>query len=80
MPEVIRRCTRDDSLYPLLDFLVESVDNIAAMEYKLYDNSRYRDARDRSRFGRQDAPLEDVVAGIIRFLRRRELLPDGRPA
>lgn len=80
VPEVIRRCTRDDALFPLLDFLVESVDNIAAMEYKLYDNSRYRDARDRSRFGRQDAPLEDVVAGIIRFLRRRELLPDGRPA
>ena len=79
VPEVIRRCTRNDALFPLLDFLVESVDNIAAMEYKLYDNSRYRDARDRSPFGRHDAPLEDVVAGIIRFLKRRELLPDGRP-
>jgi len=78
VPEVILRCTRDDALFPLLDFLVESVDNIAAMEYKLYDNSRYRAARDRSPAGRQDAPLEDVVAGIIRFLKRKELLPDDR--
>ncbi len=77
VPEVIRRCTRDDSLYPLLDFLVESVDNIAAMEYKLYDNARYREARDRSPGARQDPTLEDVVAGIIRFLQRKGLLPDG---
>ena len=77
VPEVIRRCTRDDALYPLLDFLVESVDNIAAMEYKLYDNSRYREARDRSPGARQDPPLEDVVAGIIRFLERKDPLPDG---
>lgn len=77
VPEVIRRCTRDDALFPLLDFLVESVDNIAAMEYKLYDNSCYRAARNSSPSGLQDAPLEDVVAGIIAFLRRKDLLPGG---
>jgi thioester reductase-like protein len=77
VPEVIRRCTRDDVLFPLLDFLVESVDNIAAMEYKLYDNSCYREARDSSPSSLQDAPLEDVVAGIIAFLRRKHLLPGG---
>ena len=76
VPEVIQRCTREDLLYPLLDFLVESVDNIAAMEYKLYDNSGYRDARDRSSFGMQDPALEDVVAGIIDYLDRKRLLPD----
>ena len=75
VPEVIRRCTRGDALFPLLDFLVESVDNIAAMEYKLYDNSRYREARDSSPSSQQDAPLEVVVAGIIAFLRRKDLLP-----
>jgi thioester reductase-like protein len=75
VPEVIDRCTRDDLLFPLLDFLVESVNNIAAMEYKLYDNSCYRSARNRSPYGLQDAPLEDVVAGIISFLKRKNLLP-----
>jgi thioester reductase-like protein len=74
VPEVIDRCTRDDVLFPLLDFLVESVDNIAAMEYKLYDNSGYRSARDKSPFGWQDAPLDDVVAGIVSFLKRKNLL------
>jgi thioester reductase-like protein len=74
VPEVIERCTRDDLLYPLLDFLVESVHNIAAMEYKLYDNSCYRSARSQSPFGLQDAPLEDVVAGIISFLKCKDLL------
>lgn len=75
VPEVIERCTRDDLLYPLLDFLVESVDDIAAMEYKLYDNVCYRSARDQSSFGLQDAPLENVVTGIISFLKRNNLLP-----
>jgi thioester reductase-like protein len=74
IPEVVERCTRDDLLYPLLDFLVESVDNIAAMEYKLYDNSCYRSARDQSPHGLQDPPLESVVAGIISYLKRKDLL------
>ena len=75
VPEVIERCTRDDLLFPLLDFLVESVDNIAAMEYKLYDNSCYRAARDQSQFGLQDLPLEDVVAGVISYFKRNDLMP-----
>jgi thioester reductase-like protein len=77
VPVVIERCTRDDLLYPLLDFLVESVDNIAAMEYKLYDNSAYRSARDQSPFGLQDPPLENVVAGVLRYFKRKGLLPHG---
>jgi len=75
VPEVIERCARDDLLFPLLDFLVESVDNIAAMEYKLYDNSCYRAARDQSQFGLQDLPLEDVVAGVISYFKRNDLMP-----
>ena len=76
--EVVARCGREDLLFPLLNFLVRSVDNIAAMEFKLYDNENYRRARDRSPFGREDPPLEDVVSGIVRFMHRHRLIE--RPA
>ncbi len=33
VPELIRRCRKEDLLFPLLDFLVGSVDNITAMEF-----------------------------------------------
>jgi len=79
VPEVIARCTEADLLYLLLDFLVDSVDNIAAMEYKLYDNSGYRQARDKSAFGAADAPISQVVDGILDFLRKKQLMPNDRP-
>jgi hypothetical protein len=44
VPEVIRRCTKDDPLFPLLDFLVGSIDSIASMEFKRYDSSGYQGA------------------------------------
>ena len=68
VPEVIRRATRDDPLFPLLDFLVGSIDNIASMEFKLYDNARYKAARDAAPRGRPDPSLEDTVGGILRFM------------
>lgn len=74
VPRVIERCRPRDLLFPLLDFLVRSVDNITAMEFKRYNNDTYRHARDRSPFGRQDPPLEWVVAGIVRFMRRHGIL------
>ena len=49
VPEVIERCHSGDILFPLLEFLVRSVDNISAMEFKRYDNSNYRRMRDASR-------------------------------
>jgi hypothetical protein len=49
VPEVIKRCTRDDLLFPLLDFLIGSVDSISSMEFKRYDSSSYQRARDNSR-------------------------------
>jgi hypothetical protein len=70
VPEVIRRCTRADPLFPLLDFLVGSADNISAMEFKLYDSAAYRAARDASPHARQDPPLEAIVDGMLDFLRR----------
>jgi thioester reductase-like protein len=71
--QVIRRCTREDPLFPLLDFLIGSVDDIAAMEAKIYDSSAYRAARDRSRYGRSDPPLRQVVEGILKYLERHHL-------
>lgn len=68
VPEVIRRCTRDDPLFPLLDFFVGSIDYFSAMEFKRYDNTNYRNARDASPAALPDPPLEDTVSGILRFL------------
>jgi thioester reductase-like protein len=72
VPEVIRRCTRRDILFPLLDFLINSVDNIASMEFKLYDSRKYQDARKRAG-GVADPTLDDTVGGILRFMRRQGL-------
>jgi thioester reductase-like protein len=74
VPEVIRRCTRDDLLFPLLDFLVGSIDNISAMESKRYDNSAYQRARDASSCGKPDPSLDDTVMGILRFMHRKKMV------
>ena len=74
VPEVIERCDSGDILFPLLDFLVRSVDNITAMEFKRYDNSHYRKCRDTSICGKADPPLHDVVLGILRFMRKQNLV------
>src|SRR6201985_1785390 len=57
VPELIRRCRKEDLLYPLLDFLVGSVDNISAMEFKRYESSCYQAARDASVAGRRAPTL-----------------------
>ena len=74
VPEVIERCHSGDILFPLLDFLVRSVDNITAMEFKRYDNSQYRTFRDASDCGKADPPLHDVVLGMLRFMRKQDLV------
>jgi thioester reductase-like protein len=74
VPELIRRCRKDDLLFPLLDFLVGSVDNITAMEFKRYDNSCYQAARDASTWGKPDPSLEDTVNGIVKFMHRKGII------
>jgi thioester reductase-like protein len=74
VPELIRRCRKEDLLYPLLDFLVGSVDNISAMEFKRYDNSTYQAARDISAWGKPDPSLEDTVNGILLFMQRKGII------
>lgn len=72
VPEVIRRCTRRDLLFPLLDFLIGSIDNISGMEFKRYDSTAYQAARARIG-GVPDPSLDDTVGGILRFMRRQGL-------
>src|SRR6202522_265476 len=74
VPELIRRCRKEDLLFPLLDFLVGSVDNITAMEFKRYDNSTYQAARDVSAWGIPDPSLEDTVNGILKFMHRKGII------
>jgi thioester reductase-like protein len=74
VPELIRRCRKEDLLFPLLDFLVGSVDNISAMEFKRYDNSCYQAARDASECGKADPTLEDTVNGILKFMHRKGII------
>jgi len=74
VPELIRRCRKEDLLFPLLDFLVGSVDNISAMEFKRYDSSSYQKARDASLWGKADPPLEDTVNGILKFMHRKGII------
>jgi thioester reductase-like protein len=74
VPELIRRCRKEDLLFPLLDFLVGSVDNISSMEFKRYDNSSYQAARDASAWGIADPTLEDTVNGILKFMHRKGII------
>ena len=74
VPELIRRCRKEDLLFPLLDFLVGSVDNITAMEFKRYDNSTYQKARDASAWGIPDPSLDDTVSGILKFMHRKGII------
>jgi thioester reductase-like protein len=74
VPEVISRCKKDDLLFPLLNFLVRSVDNISSMEFKRYDNSNYRKYRDASPNGIPDFSLDEVVNGIYSFLVNNQII------
>ena len=74
VPELIRRCRREDLLFPLLDFLVGSVDNISGMEFKRYDSTCYQRARNVSKWGQADPSLDDTVNGILKFMYRKGII------
>lgn len=74
VPEVVRRCTPADPLFPLLDFLVGSIDQIAAMKFKRYDSAQYQAARAATSWGVPDPPLTEVVAGLLNFMRRNGIV------
>ena len=73
VPEVIERCGKADLLFPLLNFLVRSVDKITAMEFKRYDSSNFQKFRAQATQGVEDPTLEDVVLGILRFMRAHQI-------
>jgi thioester reductase-like protein len=70
-----RRCTKDDLVFPLLDFFNRSHPKIAAMSHKRYNNDGYREARDRSGAGREDPKLSATVAYLMAFMLREGLIP-----
>ncbi len=74
VPELIRRCRKEDLLFPLLDFLVNSVDNISSMEFKRYESSTYQEARNASAWGKPDPSLEDTVTGILKLMYRKGII------
>lgn len=80
VPEVVSRCKKEDLLFPLLNFLVKSVDNISAMEFKRYDNSNYQKFRSLSPWGKADPPLEEVVRGMYLFMKNNAEISGSLPA
>ena len=70
---VLERCTKDDPLFPLLNFFVRSTDNMKAMSFKRYENSEYQAAR--AAAGCEgDSSFEEVVRGIYIFMERQGLV------
>jgi thioester reductase-like protein len=77
VPEVIKRCTKNDLLFPLLDFLTGSVNSISSMEFKQYDSSSFQKARNMSKWGKSDPSLEDTVRGILRYMKKKGIVSVG---
>jgi thioester reductase-like protein len=74
--QVNQRCTPQDPLYPLVDFLTRSTDKVAAMRDKRYDNTQYRRARGLAKVSLREPDLADTVENLVRFLRRTQLIPE----
>ncbi len=73
-----RRSTKDDPIYPLLDFFNGSHEKLGAMQHKRYDNSGYRAARNRAAGARPDPPLRETLAHLMKFMLREGLIPQPR--
>ncbi len=56
-----RRCTREDLLYPLVDFFNAAQHKVAAMQHKRYCNEEYRRARAATGTARPDPSLDQTV-------------------
>ncbi|MDA0194435.1 MAG: thioester reductase domain-containing protein [Bacteroidetes bacterium] len=74
VPQIVSKCRKEDLLFPLLDFLVRSVDNISSMEFKRYDNDSYSQSRTKSPNGIADPTLEDTVRGMLKFMINKEIV------
>ncbi|HEX6852011.1 MAG TPA: thioester reductase domain-containing protein [Candidatus Polarisedimenticolaceae bacterium] len=73
--EMTRRSTRDDLIYPLLDFFNRSHEKLSAMQHKRYNNDAYRRARAKAPDARPDPTLEETVRYQMEFLLREGIIP-----
>lgn len=71
-----RRCTPNDQMYPLVDFLTRSADKIAAMRDKRYDNTQYRHRRGLTKVRLREPALTETVDHLVRFLRSERLITE----
>ncbi|MFN8354495.1 MAG: thioester reductase domain-containing protein [Spirosomataceae bacterium] len=74
VPEVVSRCQKEDLLFPLLDFLVRSTDNISKMEFKLYNNDNYKNAKSHSKASLADPSLENTIKGMLLFMKKKGII------
>ena len=74
VPEVVNRCGKEDLLFPLLNFLVRSVENISSMEFKLYNNDNFVTFRNKCKAGKADPTLMEVTQGIYSFMQTNQLI------
>ena len=72
--QIIKRCHFDDPIYPLIDFLINSVDHLIKMENKRYHSSEYQAARDSIKSSIQDPSLEKTIDGILTFIKNKKLM------
>jgi thioester reductase-like protein len=71
-------CTKDDLLYPLLDFFNRSYAKIEAMQDKRYSNTRYRQARKEAGNVVGDPPLDTTVTFIVEYMLREGIVDEVR--
>ena len=73
--EMNRRSTKDDPIYPLLDFFSRSHEKLSAMQRKRYDNRGYQAARNRANSARPDPALTETLAYLMTFMLREGIIP-----
>jgi hypothetical protein len=71
-------CTRNDLLYPLLDFFNRSYGKIEAMQDKRYSNTRYRQAREEACNAASDPSLDTTVTFIVEYMLREGIVDEVR--
>jgi thioester reductase-like protein len=72
--EMNQRCTKDDPLFPLLNFFNRSYGKIVEMQLKRYNNQNYSIARLNSQSVYSEPPLEEVVSCIMTYMFKSELI------
>jgi thioester reductase-like protein len=73
--QINRLCTKEDPLYPLVDFFNRSYEKIAAMQHKRYNNEQYQKARDTSKHGRSEPTLDETVMYLVDFMLGEGIIP-----